>query len=153
MARTGGFTRPIPKEDRVIQKRSAQAMAWPVGILVVVAFVLTLLVLPLRQWIHQRSDMARAKRALLAYGDANAELAREIEKLKTPEGVEMAIRSELGFTYDGEQPLDILDAPNAPTKLPQVWPYTIVSNILSVRATVAKSKQDETNDALNPLTP
>ena len=139
----------------MIQHRSAQAMAWPVGLVVVLAFVVALLVLPLRQWMHQRSDMAKAKRALLAYGDANAELAKEIEKLKTPEGIEMAIRAELGFAYTGEQPLDVLETPNAPTSLPAVWPYTVVSNILSVRAGVAKEKSndDNNNNALNPLTP
>ena len=153
MARTSGFTRPIPKEDRVIQNRSGQAIAWPVGIVVVIAFIVALLVLPVRQWLNQRSDVAKAKSELLAYADANAELAKEIEKLRTPEGVEMAIRKELGFVKPGEQPLDILDAPNAPKRLPQAWPYTIVSNILAVQAKAAAEREKSDNDALSPLTP
>ena len=153
MPRTGGFTRPIPKEDRVIQSRSGQALAWPVGVLVLVAFIVALLVLPVRQWLNQRSDMAKAKAELLAYADANAELAKEIEKLKTPEGVESAIRAELGFVKPGEQPIDILDAPNAPKRLPKVWPYTVVSNILSVRAKDAAERENAEPDPLNPLTP
>ncbi|NBO54347.1 MAG: septum formation initiator family protein [Actinobacteria bacterium] len=153
MARTSGFTRPIPKEDRVIQRRSGQAIAWPVGILVVIAFVVALLILPVRQWVNQRRDVARAKEELVALADANAELAKEIEKLRTPEGVEMAIRTELGFVKPGEQPLEILDDPSAPKKLPKAWPYTMVSNILIVRAEAAKSAAEDDDGVLSPLTP
>ena len=110
MARTSGFTRPIPKEDRVIQRRSGQAIAWPVGILVVVAFVVALLILPVRQWVNQRRDVSRAKE-------------------------------------------ELVDDPSAPKKLPKAWPYTMVSNILIVRAEAAKSAAENDDGVLSPLTP
>jgi hypothetical protein len=120
---------------------------------VVVAFVVALLILPVRQWVNQRRDVSRAKEELVALADANAELAKEIEKLRTPEGVEMAIRTELGFVKPGEQPLEILDDPSAPKKLPKAWPYTMVSNILIVRAEAAKSAAENDDGVLSPLTP
>jgi hypothetical protein len=118
---------------------------------VVVAFVVALLILPVRQWVNQRRDVSRAKEELVALADA--ELAKEIEKLRTPEGVEMAIRTELGFVKPGEQPLEILDDPSAPKKLPKAWPYTMVSNILIVRAEAAKSAAENDDGVLSPLTP
>ena len=100
-----------------------------------------------------RTEYRRVHDALVALADANAELAQEIEKLRTPEGVEMAIRTELGFVKPGEQPLEILDDPSAPKKLPTAWPYTMVSNILIVRAEAAKSAAENDDGVLSPLTP
>ena len=152
MSIKGDLTRPTPREGRVLQRRPMQIMAWPIGLMVLGAFVVALLVLPLRSWFDQRNAMSSREKELLAYADANAQLAKEIEQLQTPEGIEVAIRTELGYIKPGEQPLTLLKTPEAPASLPNAWPYTVVSNILAIRSTEEANKPDS-GGVLNPLAP
>jgi hypothetical protein len=54
------------------------------------------------QYIQQR-DNAKLERQLAGIRKRNGELKREVDRLKTPAGVEEAARERLGFVKKGEQ--------------------------------------------------
>lgn len=69
-----------------------------------------------------------------ALADANEQLQIDINRLNTSDGVIAAARSELGYVFPGEQRIQLLAMPALPTTLPTTWPYTLVTDILRVRA-------------------
>jgi hypothetical protein len=81
--------------------------------------------------------------------DANEQLQIEINKLNTPEGIRNAARAQLGYVLPGEQRLSLVKMPELPTDLPAQWPYSMVTNILQVRAEVAA----KSGGPLSPLAP
>lgn len=106
-----------------------------VGIVVgLAALAATLFVLPLRDYFHQNAAMAQKKTQFEALADANEQLQIDINRLNTSDGVIAAARSELGYVFPGEQRVQLLAMPALPTTLPTTWPYTLVTDILRVRA-------------------
>ncbi len=106
-----------------------------VGITVLLtALLATLFVLPLRDYFHQNEAMAQKKTQFEALADANEQLQIDINRLNTTDGVVAAARSELGYVFPGEQRIQLLAMPALPTTLPTTWPYTLVTDILRVRA-------------------
>ena len=100
----------------------------------VTALLATLFVLPLRDYFHQNEVMAQKKTQFEALADANEQLQIDINRLNTTDGVVAAARSELGYVFPGEQRIQLLAMPALPTTLPTTWPYTLVTDILRVRA-------------------
>ena len=75
----------------------------------------------------------------------------EVDDLKTPEGIQEAIRSQLGYLLASEKRVPMLDVPNAAANLPTEWPYSVVTNILQVR--IAQAVRNSGVEILNPLQP
>jgi hypothetical protein len=97
------------------------------------ALVVALFVLPVKAFLRQRSDISRKERELAALDQANAELAAQVNRLNTPEGVQEAAREEIGYVRRGEIRLTVLPAPAAPLTMPSGWPYDAISAVLAVR--------------------
>ncbi len=113
----------------------ARRILMGVGITVfLTALLATLFVLPLRDYFPQNAAMAQKKTQFEALADANEQLQIDINRLNTTDGVVAAARSELGYVFPGEQRIQLLAMPALPTTLPTTWPYTLVSDILRVRA-------------------
>jgi len=140
-----------PTTSRSIGARRSRFAIVPVGTLFVVAVLLALFVLPMRTWMNQRNSVAEKNQQFAAFEDINYALQEEVDVLKTPEGVQEAIRSQLGYLAADEKRVPMLDLPPATADLPDKWPYTVVTNILQVRT--ALTIRNSGVEILNPLQP
>jgi hypothetical protein len=100
---------------------------------VVAAGLLLLLVLPTRAWLGQRSAIASAERKLAVIESENAKLASRLKALQTPQEIERVAREQYNLAAPGEQVFSVLPAP-ALNNLPTGWPYSLVNQIVAVRA-------------------
>jgi hypothetical protein len=122
-----------------------------VGVVFVGAVSLAFFVIPMRTWTEQRSSIASKSEQFAAFEDINDALQDEVDVLKTPEGIQEAIRSQLGYLLASEKRVPMLDVPNAAANLPTEWPYSVVTNILQVR--IAQAVRNSGVEILNPLQP
>lgn len=132
-AMTEGLARRTPAENRLIKSRPLRVLAWSFTSLVVLAVAAAFFVFPMRDYFKQHEAIAQRTAEFEALADANEQLQDEIDALQTPAGVIAAARSELGYVYPGERRVNLLQMPELPTTLPSSWPYSMVSNIMSVR--------------------
>ncbi|HRW39675.1 MAG: septum formation initiator family protein [Acidimicrobiales bacterium] len=119
-------TRRAPsREPRPPAKVRARRRAMA-GLVVGVLFVGVLLfgVFPTRQWFDQRRETADAEAELAAVRAERAEVAKEQERLQTPEEIERIAREDFGMVEPGEEAYNILPAPVDPIGLPEGWPFT-----------------------------
>ena len=138
-------------ERRLIGARRGKFALLPVGAVFVTAVSLALFVIPMRTWTKQRSMMTEKSGQFSALEDINDALQDEVDALKTTEGMQEAIRSQLGYLLPSEKRVPMLDMPAASADLPDRWPYTIVTNILQVR--VAEMIRNSGVEIMNPLQP
>ena len=150
--RTQGITRsvvrPTPEDAKfkhVITKWSIRI----VGTAFALAAMLSFIVLPVRDFRAQSKALDAKVNEFEALADANEQLQIEVNELSTPEGIRNAARTLLGYVLPGEQRLALTQMPALPTDMPQTWPYTMVSDIVRVRAEVAQAS----GNALSPLAP
>ena len=145
--------RPLGADSstRVSRKRRSRFALVPLGTLVVGAILTALLFLPLRTWNKQRTLVAQRSAQLAAYEDINASLQEEVDNLKTPQGAAEAVRSQLGYLSPSEKRVPLLDSPLASAKLPDRWPYSLVNNILKIKA--KEATRDKSVGILDTLQP
>jgi cell division protein FtsB len=127
------FTLPIPKEKQLVKGRGKRGIIAVVAMVITAALVAALFVLPVKAWLRQRSDIDRKQSELAALDRANAQLAEEVSRLDTPEGIEEAAREEIGYVQRGEIRLTVLPAPAASVTMPSGWPYDAVAQIVAIR--------------------
>jgi len=140
--------RPIPRTPR--EHMSRPAIRWVVngvGLVIIALLGLSLFVLPLRDYFNQRNAIAQKTQDFELLADATEALQNEVDRLKTPAGIRAAAREQLGYVAPGEERMTFVPAPALPTDLPDRWPYTIVTQILEVRATHSSTG----SGALTPL--
>jgi hypothetical protein len=77
--------------------------------------------------------LARKRNELAVLNNANAQLAADVNRLQTPDGIKEAARQDVGFVVMGEQRISVLSTPNAPVTLPIGWPYDAIAQIVAVR--------------------
>lgn len=143
LAAVSDLTRPTPRSERIVPKFLGRA-ALLVGFLVVVfSFGNSFLVLPLTSWFGQRTEIDSRQAELDTIKNATDELQTEVDRLKTPEGVQDAAREELGFVVAGEARQQIVGDATAPIDLPAGWPYDLVTQIISVKVNEAAAKAAE----------
>jgi cell division protein FtsB len=132
--RTRDLTKPIPREKQLVTG-SAKRIALIVGaVTVFAALAAATFWLPYGTLTRQDDDIARKEQELAALEQANAGLANEVDRLKTPEGIEEAAREEIGYVRRGELQLTVLPLPEAPTALPGGWPFDAAAQIVALRA-------------------
>ncbi len=146
---TEGLARRTPAENRLIRSRPLRVLAWSFASLVVLAVAAAFFVFPMRDYFKQHEAIAQRTAEFEALADANEQLQDEIDSLQTPAGVVSAARSELGYVYPGERRVNLLQMPELPTTLPASWPFSMVSNIMSVRI-VETSRQGGPLGGLQP---
>ena len=128
-------------------------MAWALkllGVVVAGAAAVSLFVFPLRDWVTQREALATKTAEFEKLADANESLQNDVNALSTPEGIRRAAREQLGYVVPGEQRINLGPMPALPTTFPDAWPYTMVTDIMSVRANASAAAS---GNALSPLAP
>ena len=145
---------PHPRPSRSIFARvlAHPAAKWTMRLtvtLVGVAFAFSLVVIPVSDYVAQRSELDRKEREFEALADANEQLLNEVTQLETPEGAIAAARRQLGYVMPGEQRVALVPMPALPTTLPDAWPYSMVTDIVAVRTAEA----GQSSPALAPLSP
>lgn len=128
------FTRPIAKEKQLVKGRGKRLFFALVATVIAAALIASLFVLPVKSWLQQRDDLARKRNELVVLSDANAQLAADVNRLQTPDGIREAARQEVGYVSVGEQRISVLSTPEAPLTLPAGWPYDAISQIVAVRS-------------------
>lgn len=143
LAAVSDLTRPTPRSERIVPKFLGR-VALLVGFLVVVfSFGNSFLVLPLTSWFGQRTEIDSRQAELDTIKKATDELQTEVDRLKTPEGIQDAAREELGYVVAGEARQQIVGDAAAPIDLPTGWPYDLVTQIISVKVNEAAAKAAE----------
>ena len=136
---------------RVSRKSRSRFAIVPLGTLFIGAVLVALSFIPLRTWNKQRTLVAQRTAQLAAYEDINASLQEEVDNLKTPQGAKEAVRSQLGYLSPSEKRVPLLDSPSASIKLPDRWPYSLVSNILKIKT--EEATRDKSVGILDTLQP
>jgi hypothetical protein len=132
-SRLGDFTRPIPTDKRIL-RRPKWALFGGAFILVVAAtIVAALVILPVQTWLDQDDDLVRRQAELEELQRVNGQLAGEVDRLQTDDGIREAAREEIGFVEAGDRRTTVLPLPALPRELPPGWPYNIVTGIFAAR--------------------
>lgn len=132
--RTRDLTKPIPREKQLVTGNAKRAALVVGAVLVFGALAAATFWLPFTTLSRQDDDIARKEQELATLEQANAGLANEVDRLKTPEGIEEAAREEIGYVRRGELQLTVLPLPEAPTALPGGWPFDAAAQIVALRA-------------------
>lgn len=90
-------------------------------------------VLPIGTWRGQDVDLTQRQEQLDELRRVNGQLAAEVDRLKTDEGISEAAREEIGYVTGGERRTSLLPFPPLPGELPDGWPYNVVTEIISAR--------------------
>jgi cell division protein FtsB len=133
-SRFADFTRPVPHERRLVKGRGKRLFFAFVATVIAAALAASLFVLPIKAWQQQRDDLARKQQTLAVLNDAKAQLAADVSRLQTPDGIKEAARQEVGYIAPGEKRISVGPTPNAPIALPTGWPYDAISQIIAVRS-------------------
>jgi Septum formation initiator len=107
-------------------------LLWTLGSIALVGSVASLLIVPSRAWMNQRREYAALQQKLEAVDAANAALEAKIDALQRPEEIERIARDRYNLVKAGDQVLAILPDP-APEALPAVWPFTTITDIITIR--------------------
>jgi cell division protein FtsB len=139
---------PKPPKEHPHRRRRILAAVWTSAV-VAAAGLLLLLVLPTRAWLAQRSAIASAQHKLDIVQSENAKLQSRLQALQTPEDIEQVAREQYNLAAPGEKVFSVLPAP-ALTNLPSGWPFSLVNEIVTVRAAAAAPSPGPTAAAPSP---
>ena len=132
-SRLGDFTRPIPVEKRILRRPKLVLFGGVLALLVVGSIGAAIVILPVQTWLDQDDSLVQRQTQLDALQRVNGELAAEVDRLETEDGIREAAREEIGFVEAGEKRTSILPLPPLPRDLPDGWPYNVVTDILAAR--------------------
>lgn len=125
------------RERRILtQRRSAVVLAL-VALGIAGALAAALFLIPIRTMFGQQQRIDERADQVTALESVVSDLRGEVARLQTPDGVREAAREELGYVEPGEVRETVLDFPDLPTDLPDGWPYSLVSDIMTLRRGVA----------------
>ena len=132
-SRLGDFTRPIPTSKRLLRRPRWVLFGGAFILVVATTIVAALFILPVQTWLDQDADLVQRQAELDELQRVNGQLAGEVDRLETDDGIREAAREEIGFVEAGDQRSTILPMPALPRELPDGWPYNVVSGILAAR--------------------
>ena len=132
-SRLGDFTRPIPVEKRILRKPKVALFGGVLILLVTGTIAAAVFILPLQTWFDQDDKIDQRQAQLDELQRVNGELAAEVDRLETEDGIREAAREEIGFVDTGEDRSTYLPLPPLPSDLPDGWPYNVVSGIFAAR--------------------
>ena len=132
-SRLGDFTRPIPVEKRILRKPKVALFGGVLILVVTGTIAAAVFILPLQTWFDQDDKIDQRQAQLDELQRVNGELAAEVDRLETEDGVREAAREEIGFVDTGEERSTYLPLPPLPGNLPDGWPYNVVSDIIAAR--------------------
>ncbi len=138
-------TRPTPRSERLLPKLVGRGLMFVGAVVIVISFGNSFLVLPATSWLGQREEIGARTEELETIKRATDELQTEVDRLRSPAGIEDAAREELGFVMAGERRQQIVGGYHSPLELPVGWPYDLVTGIVSVRVNEAAAKEAAEN--------
>jgi cell division protein FtsB len=133
-SRLGDFTRPIPVEKRILRRPKFALFGGVFVLLVIGTIGAAVFILPIQTWFDQDDSLLQRQEQFDELQRVNGELAAEVDRLETEDGIREAAREEIGYVEDGEKRTSILPLPPLPNNLPNGWPYNVVTGILAARA-------------------
>lgn len=134
-SRLADLTRSIPVEKRVSRKPLYALVAGMMALAVVAAAAAAVFLLPIGTWREQDVDLVQRREQLDELERVNAELAREVERLETDDGIREAARQDYGYVEQGEKRSSILPFPELTADvLPAGWPHNAVTGIIAATA-------------------
>jgi cell division protein FtsB len=132
-SRLGDITRSIPVDKR-ISRRPKFALFAGIGALAVIATIAAaVFILPIGTWRGQDVDLTQRQAQLDELRRVNGQLAAEVNRLKTDDGIREAAKEEIGYVELNEKRTSVLPLPLLPSDLPAGWPYNVVTAILAAR--------------------
>lgn len=146
----GDLTHPINRERLIFRGMGKRLWFRAAAAVILIAIVGALFVIPVKSYVRQQDAIAVKKAELAALEQVNAELADEVTRLQTPDGIAEAAREEIGYVREGEIRLTVLSAPSAPLTMPAGWPYDAVAGVLTVRKVAALAAVDATSTTTPP---
>lgn len=132
-SRVGDPTRPVAVERRLATGRRTTLLLGLAAVAIAGAFAVTLFVLPVRDYFKQTETLAERQSQLERLEAVNADLAAEVARLRTADGVREAAREEIGYVEAGDDRVSVVDEGVVPTDLPDGWPYSVVTAITDLR--------------------
>lgn len=132
-SRLGDFTRPIPTNKRLLRRPRWVLFGGAFILVVAATIVAALVILPIQTWMDQDTDLQQRQAELDELERVNGQLAGEVERLQTDDGIREAAREEIGFVEAGDERSTILPMPLLPRDLPDGWPYNVVTGIFAAR--------------------
>lgn len=132
-SRLGDFTRPIPVEKRILRRPRLALFGGLFVLLVSGTIAAAVFVLPIQTWFDQDEALAQRQAELEELERVNGQLAGEVDRLETDDGIREAAREEIGFVEEGDERTTIMPLPPLPRDLPDGWPYNVVTGILNAR--------------------
>jgi cell division protein FtsB len=132
-SRLSDVTRSIPIEKRLSRRPKVALFAGFAALAVIGTMASAVFVLPIGTWRDQSDDLVQRQEQLDALVNVNGQLAAEVDRLGTDDGVLEAAREEIGYVMTGEERRTVLPAPPLPADLPDGWPYNIVTEIFAAR--------------------
>ncbi|VEH72556.1 FtsB family cell division protein [Corynebacterium segmentosum] len=137
----------IRKSQRAQEKKNRKPDRMSiVGMTVIVVFVLLMLVIiavPLRNYYHGRSEIARLNESIAAKQDEKDALLEEIDKYKSEDYIKQEARRRFGVVEQGETAYRILD-PNIQPDNQVTTAYRILDpNIQPDNQVTTNSKEQE----------
>jgi cell division protein FtsB len=131
------LSRPIARDSRMSDRRPVRIGYGVIAAAIGAALIAALVVLPVKRWWNQRDELATRRAELEILQKANGELQQNVDALNTPEGIEKAARSDLAYSYPGDDRISPVGGAVAPIVLPGGYPYSMVSSIMTSRAVLA----------------
>jgi hypothetical protein len=104
-----------------------------VAIAIAGALATALFLIPIRTLFDQNAKIDERTQQVEELEAVVADLRREVDRLRTPDGVKEAARAELGYVQAGEIRETVLGFPDLPLDLPEGWPYSLVNDITALR--------------------
>ena len=132
-SRLGDFTRPIPVDKRIFRRPKFALFGGIFVLLVIGTIAAAVFILPMGTWLDQDDQLVQRQAELDELQRVNGQLAGEVDRLGTDDGVREAAREEIGFVEEGDQRSTILPLPGVPRDLPDGWPYNVVTQIFAAR--------------------
>ncbi len=116
------------------------------------ALIITLALLPIRTWFSQNDEIKKGQTELDALNAANAIFESQNERLQTSEGIKDAARKTLGLVDAKEKKSPLLPPPSLSPQMPAGLPYSLVTDILTVRTNQAAAKAASATTVPAPTT-
>ena len=116
-------------ERRLVSEKMRRCIFWAL-ILIVVAVILIWAIQPIRLWIDQREELSTKQQELEEAQRLNIALQERVEKLQTPELVELIARQNFGLIREGEEAYAVLPPAPEPLRIPSSWPFTELADAL-----------------------
>jgi cell division protein FtsB len=133
-SRVGDLTRPIAIDRRILRRRRSTVLLGIVALAIAGSLAAALFVLPVQTYFDQDATIVRREAQLRELDAVNADLAAEVDRLRTDDGIREAAREELGYVEAGEARLSLVAPDVLPTALPAGWPYSVVTSIIALRS-------------------